>query len=132
MDKFIDFVVRQRLLVILFALVVAGCGFLALRRLPIDAFPDVTPVLVQIFTEAEGLAPEEVEKLITYPTNLPKPKRGLCVCFDGGNFEHKLGVMVRRDTSPPYIEVACVVVQYSSEGDLSGGGDCTDWTVIAK
>ncbi len=67
MDKFIDFVVRQRLLVVLFALIVAGSGFLALRRLPIDAFPDVTPVLVQIFTEAEGLAPEEVEKLITYP-----------------------------------------------------------------
>ena len=67
MNQLIAFALRQRLLVVLLALIVAGSGVLALGRLPIDAFPDVTPVLVQIFTEAEGLAPEEVEKLITYP-----------------------------------------------------------------
>ncbi len=32
-----------------------------------DAFPDVTPALVQVFAETEGLAPEEVEKFVTYP-----------------------------------------------------------------
>lgn len=67
MNGLISFALRQRLLVLLFSLVVAGGGVLALQRLPIDAFPDVTPVLVQIYAEAEGLAPEEVEKLITYP-----------------------------------------------------------------
>src|SRR5438046_10507007 len=45
---------------------VAG-GMLALRRLNVDAFPDVTPVQVEIDTEAEGLAPEEVERQITFP-----------------------------------------------------------------
>lgn len=66
-DKIIELAMRQRLLVILFALVIIGVGYVAFTQLPIDAFPDVTPVLVQIFTEAEGLSPEEVEKLVTYP-----------------------------------------------------------------
>lgn len=47
-------------------LIVAG-GVLALRQLNVDAFPDVTPVQVEIDTEAQGLAPQEVEQLITFP-----------------------------------------------------------------
>ena len=47
-------------------LIVAG-GIFALYRLNVDAFPDVTPVQVEIDTEAEGLAPQEVEQLITFP-----------------------------------------------------------------
>ncbi|MEX5600832.1 efflux RND transporter permease subunit, partial [Pseudophaeobacter sp. C1-32P7] len=54
-------------------------GLFAFRALPVDAFPDVTPALVQVFTETEGLAPEEVERYVTYPietamSGLPKLK----------------------------------------------------------
>lgn len=54
-------------------------GLFAFRALPVDAFPDVTPSLVQVFTETEGLAPEEVERYVTYPietamSGLPKLK----------------------------------------------------------
>jgi len=66
-DRLIEFALRRRLLVIILTVLVAAGGYLALRSLPIEAFPDVTPVLVQVVTEAEGLAPEEVEDLITYP-----------------------------------------------------------------
>jgi cobalt-zinc-cadmium resistance protein CzcA len=66
-DKLLAFSLRNRLLVMLMAIGVIGGGALALTRLPIDAFPDVSPTLVQVSTEAAGLAPEEVEKLITYP-----------------------------------------------------------------
>lgn len=66
-DKIIEFAMRQRLLVILSGLVIIGGGYVAFKQLPIDAFPDVSPVLVQIFTESEGLSPEEVEKIVTYP-----------------------------------------------------------------
>lgn len=66
-DRVITFSLKQRLLVVALALLVVGLGVRAVRSIPIDAFPDVTPTMVQIFTEAEGLAPEEVEKLITYP-----------------------------------------------------------------
>src|SRR6476620_7163761 len=47
-------------------LIVAG-GVLALSKLNVDAFPDVTPVQVEIDTEGQGLAPQEVEQLITFP-----------------------------------------------------------------
>jgi cobalt-zinc-cadmium resistance protein CzcA len=48
-------------------MLIVGGGFLALGRLNVDAFPDVTPVQVEIDTEAQGLAPQEVEQLITFP-----------------------------------------------------------------
>ncbi|MBI2795289.1 MAG: efflux RND transporter permease subunit [Gemmatimonadetes bacterium] len=66
-DRVLGFSLRSRLLIALLALGVIGGGAFALGQLPIDAFPDVSPTLVQVVTEAPGLAPEEVEKLITYP-----------------------------------------------------------------
>ena len=42
-------------------------AYLRFTRLNVDAFPDVTPVQVEIDTEAEGLAPQEVEQLVTFP-----------------------------------------------------------------
>lgn len=66
-DHILEYSLKNRLVVMLFAVGVMGAGALALTRLPIDAFPDVSPTLVQVATEAPGLAPEEVEKLITYP-----------------------------------------------------------------
>src|SRR3954452_9462498 len=63
----IDFSLRHRLLVILLALAFAVAGGVSLRYLDIDAFPDTTPVQVQINTVAPALAPEEVEQQITFP-----------------------------------------------------------------
>lgn len=57
---------RAWLVLILAALLMAG-GWYSYQRLPIDAFPDVSPALVQVFTVTEGLAPEEVERYVTYP-----------------------------------------------------------------
>ncbi len=53
--------------VILITILLALLGALALEKLPIDVFPDPSPPLVQIYTEAHGMAPEEVERLISYP-----------------------------------------------------------------
>ena len=69
-ERLLAFSLKNRLLTVLMAVGVLGGGAYALTRLPIDAFPDVSPVLVQIVTEAPGLAPEEVEKLITYPVEV--------------------------------------------------------------
>jgi cobalt-zinc-cadmium resistance protein CzcA len=63
----IDFSLRHRFLVVVGALAFAVAGALSLRKLDIDAFPDTTPVQVQINTVAPALGPEEVEKQITFP-----------------------------------------------------------------
>src|SRR4051794_2728985 len=67
LNALIDWSLHNRLLVILAAVALAGLGLYSLPALPIDAFPDTTPVQVQINTTAPGLAPEEVERQITFP-----------------------------------------------------------------
>ncbi len=69
-DKLIDFSLQNRLLMVLFAIMVVIAGYRAYTQLPIDAFPDVSPNLVQVFTETEGLAPEEIEMYVTYPVEV--------------------------------------------------------------
>ncbi len=63
----ISFSLNYRWLVILGAVAAAVGGLLAMRQLDIDAFPDTTPVQVQINTTAPSLGPEEVEQQITFP-----------------------------------------------------------------
>ncbi len=75
--RIIDFSLDNRLLVIIGWVLAVAIGLHSLRELPIDAVPDVTNVQVQILTNAPGLAPEEVEKFITFPvetamSGLPK------------------------------------------------------------
>jgi cobalt-zinc-cadmium resistance protein CzcA len=67
MEKIIRFVLHSRLLMSVLGVLVLAAGWFSYKQLPVDAFPDVTPALVQVFTETEGLAPEEVEKFVTYP-----------------------------------------------------------------
>lgn len=70
MRAFLEGLIRQRLLVCVLAIGLLAGGVQAYRDLPVDAFPDVSPTLVQIFTETEGLAPEEVERYVTYPVEV--------------------------------------------------------------
>lgn len=69
-DKILEFSLRQRLFVLLAVLGLIGAGVWAVFRLPIDAVPDITNVQVQINTEVKSLAPEEIEKLVTFPIEL--------------------------------------------------------------
>jgi len=79
-ERFVNIALNNRLLIIALAVLVIGAGYWSYERLPVDAFPDVSPNLAQIFTVTEGLAPEEVEKYVTYPvevsmTGLPGVKK---------------------------------------------------------
>jgi heavy metal efflux system protein len=69
-DKILEFALRQRVIVLLGALALIGIGLWSALRLPIDAVPDITNVQVQINTSVPALAPEEIEKLITYPIEI--------------------------------------------------------------
>jgi len=75
-ERLIRTALEQRLIVLLATLVLIVSGIAAFRHLPIDAFPDVTPVQVQVITRVPSLAPSEIERLVTFPleielTNLP-------------------------------------------------------------
>lgn len=54
-------------LVVLTVLIVIAAGVHQYNRMPVDAFPDISPIMVPIFAEGHGMAPEEIERLITYP-----------------------------------------------------------------
>ena len=63
----LEAVMRQRVAVLLATVILIGVGTWAMLRLPIDAVPDITNPQVQINTAVPALAPEEVEKLVTFP-----------------------------------------------------------------
>ncbi len=67
LNKLVEASLRYKFLVIVIFSVVAFLGWRAVSTIPIDAFPDVTPVQVNIYTESEGLAAEDIEQLLTFP-----------------------------------------------------------------
>jgi cobalt-zinc-cadmium resistance protein CzcA len=66
-NRLIQFSLKQPLLIFCLVILMAGLGWWSLTHIPIDAFPDVTNVQVQILAEAPGLSPVEVEQLVTFP-----------------------------------------------------------------
>jgi len=67
LHRIFEFAVGNRFLVVVLAGLVVLVGVVSLRRLPIDAVPDVTPNQVQILADAPGLGPVEVERFVTVP-----------------------------------------------------------------
>ncbi len=67
MNRLVASSLRQRLLIVLMTLVLLGAGIRSLNHLPVDAYPDLSPPLVEVITQWPGHAAEEVERLITVP-----------------------------------------------------------------
>ena len=67
MNRIVAASLAQRFLVILMMLLLTGAGVHSLQRLPVDAYPDLSPPIVEIITQWPGHAAEEVERLITVP-----------------------------------------------------------------
>ncbi|AGG90481.1 efflux RND transporter permease subunit [Rhodanobacter denitrificans] len=77
MNRIVGASLAQRFLIALLVLVLIGAGVHALHRLPVDAYPDLSPPSVEIITQWPGHTAEEVERLITVPaerglTGIPK------------------------------------------------------------
>lgn len=67
LNRVFEFSLKNRFIILVFAGLLVVFGVIAMRDLPIDAVPDVTPNQVQILTNAPGLGPVEVESFITFP-----------------------------------------------------------------
>jgi cobalt-zinc-cadmium resistance protein CzcA len=69
-ENIISFTLKQRLLIVICVLLLVGLGVYSFLKLPIDAFPDVTNIQVEVLSTAQGLSPLEVEKFVTYPIEM--------------------------------------------------------------
>src|SRR5450631_1642838 len=67
MNRIVTSSLRQSFLIVLMTLVLIGAGSRSLDRLPVDAYPDLSPPMVEVITQWPGRAAEEVERLITVP-----------------------------------------------------------------
>ena len=66
-ERLIAFCLQQRVMILVATVLIAISGVIAFEKLPVQAFPDVQNVFVQVVTQYSGQAPEEVEKLVTLP-----------------------------------------------------------------
>ncbi|RQO32905.1 CusA/CzcA family heavy metal efflux RND transporter [Herminiimonas sp. KBW02] len=70
LEKIVRSALAQRLIIVVLAAIALVIGLDAMRKLSVDAFPDVTNVQVQIATDATGRSPEEVERFVTVPIEI--------------------------------------------------------------
>lgn len=69
-DRIVNASLRNRVLVLVFVVALAGFGYSSYRSVPRDSFPNVSPPLVQVFTVSPGLSPVDMEKQISYPIEI--------------------------------------------------------------
>ena len=65
--KAVDIALKYRFLVLIGTVALVLYGGFQYTQLPVDAFPDISPIMVPVFADADGMAPEEIERLITFP-----------------------------------------------------------------
>lgn len=70
LEKLIAYTLKQKGMIIFAALVIVVFGFYSYMKLPIDAFPDVTNIQVEVVSHADGLSAVEIERNVTYPIEM--------------------------------------------------------------
>jgi cobalt-zinc-cadmium resistance protein CzcA len=68
--RIVKFALKQRFVVLLFTVMIAIAGAMSFKRMPVDAYPDLSPPIVELITQWPGHAAEEVERLATLPLEL--------------------------------------------------------------
>ena len=71
----VQFALRQRFLVLMLVVLVVVAGALSFQRMPVDAYPDLSPPMVEIITQWPGHAAEEIERLVTLPIEAGNERR---------------------------------------------------------
>jgi len=68
--RVVQFALQQRFLVLMMTLLIIAAGAISFQRMPVDAYPDLSPPMVELITQWPGHAAEEIERLTTYPLEL--------------------------------------------------------------
>src|SRR3984885_3981136 len=68
--RIVQFALKQRFVVLMFTLLIVVAGAISFQRMPVDAYPDLSPPMVELITQWPGHAAEEVERLTTLPLEL--------------------------------------------------------------
>jgi len=68
--RIVQFALQQRFLVMMITVLIVIAGIVSFQRMPVDAYPDLSPPMVELITQWPGHAAEEVERLTTYPLEL--------------------------------------------------------------
>src|SRR5690348_5343000 len=69
-NRIVQFALRQRFLILLLVVALVIAGSISFQRMPVDAYPDLSPPMVELITQWPGHAAEEVERLITIPLEI--------------------------------------------------------------
>jgi cobalt-zinc-cadmium resistance protein CzcA len=69
-NRIVQFALKQRFLVLMLVAFVVVAGGISFQRMPVDAYPDLSPPMVEIITQWPGHAAEEIERLVTLPTEV--------------------------------------------------------------
>jgi cobalt-zinc-cadmium resistance protein CzcA len=70
LEKLVTYTIKQKGMVIFLALLIIAFGSYSYLKLPIDAFPDVTNIQVEVVSHANGLSAVEIERNVTYPIEM--------------------------------------------------------------
>ena len=68
--RIVQFALRQRFLILILTAFIAVGGGISFQHMPVDAYPDLSPPMVEIITQWPGHAAEEIERLVTLPTEI--------------------------------------------------------------
>ena len=69
-NRIVQFALKQRFLVLMLVAFITVAGAISFKRMPVDAYPDLSPPMVEIITQWPGHAAEEIERLVTLPTEV--------------------------------------------------------------
>ena len=65
--RIVQFALNQRFLVLMLSVLIVVVGAVSFSRMPVDAYPDLSPPMVEVITQWDGHASEEIERLVTLP-----------------------------------------------------------------
>ena len=68
--RIVQFALRQRMLILLLVAFISAGGIFSFSHMPVDAYPDLAPPMVQVIAQWSGHASEEIERLVTVPTEV--------------------------------------------------------------